>query len=184
MADIAGWIALVATTVAAMMTAANLGARVTGWGFAVFLVGSIAWIVVAATTAQTQLLYSNLFLSVVNLAGVWRWLGRRAKYDDLGEAAEQASERKLAAPNLFRASALDGMAVTDRGGRTIASVVDAMTACEDGRVAYLIVRKGGVAGVGETMHRLDWRSARVANDRIETDLDEAAFERLPMAEGA
>ena len=42
--DIAGWIAPIATAIAAIMTASNLGTRVTGWGFVVFAVGSIAWI--------------------------------------------------------------------------------------------------------------------------------------------
>ena len=44
--DLAGWIAPAATMIAAMMTAANLGARVTGWGFGVFTLGSIAWSIV------------------------------------------------------------------------------------------------------------------------------------------
>ena len=60
MVDIAGWIALVATCVAALMTASNLGARVTGWGFVIFTGGALAWIVVGFITGQTQLLYSNL----------------------------------------------------------------------------------------------------------------------------
>ena len=52
MLAIAGWIAPAATTIAAIMTAANLGSRVTGWGFAVFSVGALAWIAVGASTGQ------------------------------------------------------------------------------------------------------------------------------------
>ena len=52
MEDIAGWVAPIATMIAAMMTAANLGPRVTGWGFVVFTVGSIAWSTVAIATDQ------------------------------------------------------------------------------------------------------------------------------------
>jgi hypothetical protein len=33
--------------IAAMMTPANLGARVTGWGFVLFSVGAVAWVTVA-----------------------------------------------------------------------------------------------------------------------------------------
>jgi hypothetical protein len=40
MNDIAAWIAPAATVIAAVMTAANLGARITDWGFVVFTVGS------------------------------------------------------------------------------------------------------------------------------------------------
>lgn len=36
---VAAWVAPVATMIAAVMTAANLGARVTGWGFVVFVIG-------------------------------------------------------------------------------------------------------------------------------------------------
>jgi hypothetical protein len=93
MLDPAGWIAPAATMIAAIMTAANLGARVTGWGFAVFSVGALAWVIVGATTGQHNLLWSNAFLLLVDLIGVWRWLGRRARYD---EAAEAASARSAA----------------------------------------------------------------------------------------
>ena len=44
MADIISWVATIATIVAASMTAANLGSRITGYGFCVFLAGSIAWL--------------------------------------------------------------------------------------------------------------------------------------------
>ncbi|WP_426291591.1 hypothetical protein [Sphingomonas sp. TWP1-3-1] len=82
MADFAGWMALVATCVAAVMTASNLGVRVTGWGFVIFTVGAAAWVVVAIATDQTQLLYSNIFLGLVDVFGIWRWLGRRARISD------------------------------------------------------------------------------------------------------
>ena len=42
--SIAGWVAPVATTIAALMTASNLGSRITGYGFIVFTIGSIAWL--------------------------------------------------------------------------------------------------------------------------------------------
>lgn len=71
-----GWIAPAATMIAAMMTAANLGPRVTGWGFIVFAVGSVCWSLVGATNGQTGLLLTNLFLTGVNLVGARRWLGR------------------------------------------------------------------------------------------------------------
>ena len=36
MENIASWVATVATIIAALMTASNLGARITGYGFIVF----------------------------------------------------------------------------------------------------------------------------------------------------
>ncbi len=42
MESILNWVAPIATIVAALMTASNLGAKITGAGFIVFTVGSIA----------------------------------------------------------------------------------------------------------------------------------------------
>ncbi len=77
----ANWIAPIATTLAAVMVAANLGSRVTGWGFVVFTIGSVAWIAIGALTGQANLLWQNVFLCVVNVIGIWRWLGLRARYE-------------------------------------------------------------------------------------------------------
>ena len=176
MLDAAGWIAPAATMIAAIMTAANLGARVTGWGFAVFAVGALAWITVGAATGQQNLLWSNAFLLLVDLVGVWRWLGRRARYDS---AAEAASKRSAAAsaPTLFALAGLEGMVVRDEAGETIATTVDAMASCEEGRIAYLVVREGGVGGVGERLHALGWDEVQVRNGAIVSRLSPALLAR-------
>ena len=51
---LATWLAPAATMVAAMMTAANPGARVTGWGFVVFTVGSICWSFIGISTKTAR----------------------------------------------------------------------------------------------------------------------------------
>ena len=55
MIEIAEWVAPIATMIAALMTAANLGPRVTGWGFVVFTVGAIAWAAIGLATGQSNL---------------------------------------------------------------------------------------------------------------------------------
>ena len=75
----ANWVAPIATTIAAVMVAANLGSRFTGWGFVVFTIGSLGWIAIGALTDQPNLLWQNVFLFVVNVIGIWRWLGLRAR---------------------------------------------------------------------------------------------------------
>ena len=65
MSAIAGWIAPIATMIAAMITAANLGARVTGWGFVIFTMGSIGWSIVGLSSGQTNLFLTNMVLTVV-----------------------------------------------------------------------------------------------------------------------
>ncbi|WP_084583005.1 PRC-barrel domain-containing protein [Sphingomonas azotifigens] len=183
MADIAGWLALAATCVAALMTASNLGARVTGWGFVVFTVGAAAWIVVGIATQQTQLLWSNIFLGLVDLFGIWRWLGRRARFSDAADA-EQEISRHQSGENLFAASGLDGMPVKGRDGDVLAYAVDAMLACAGGDLSHLVIREGGVAGVGETLRRLPWRDVRVRDRALLTNLDAAELARLPTVEPA
>jgi len=41
MADTISWMATIATIIAATMTASNLGSKITGYGFAVFLLGFV-----------------------------------------------------------------------------------------------------------------------------------------------
>jgi hypothetical protein len=181
MEEIAGWVAPIATAVAAMMTAANLGPRITGWGFVVFLVGSIAWSTVAIATGQTNLLLANGFLTLVNLIGVWRWLGRRARFDKGAQAAEQES-RTAAAASLFPVSSIVDGAVKGRDDAVVAHIVDAMVRCDDGRISYLMVREGGAAGIGERLHALDWSAVRRCDDGFTTALDREAIVALPQSE--
>ncbi len=178
MQAIAGWVAPAATMIAAMMTAANLGARVTGWGFAVFCVGSVAWLVVALATGQQNLLLTNAFLLVVNIVGVWRWLGRQARYEDGGRAAARRSARSPV-PSLFSASALSGLAVTGAGGESLGTVVDAMLRCGRNDIAYIVVSDGGSAGLAETLRAIPPDLLEIGEDDVRAKLDRAAFERLP-----
>ena len=91
MESIAETAASVATTLAAVLVALNLRAWVTGIGFIIFAIGSLAWIVVAVLTDQTGLLWQNIALLVINLVGVWRWLGLRARYERGARAATGAA---------------------------------------------------------------------------------------------
>lgn len=178
MEEVAGWIAPAATMIAAMMTASNLGARFTGWGFVVFLVGSIAWSAFALLTDQPNLLWTNLFLCLVNFVGIWRWLGRRARYEQGGKAAAEASAERLVT-RLFAVSSIDGKPVTDPEGATIAHAIDAMARMADGGISYIVVREGGVAGMGEKLHMLEWRDLHMTAERIETGLTAEALAQRP-----
>ena len=44
-----------------------------------------------------------------------------------------------------------------------------MAGCSSGRLHYVVVSKGGVGGVGETLHRLPWGAAKVEADRLILD---------------
>ncbi|MBY0519719.1 MAG: nicotinamide mononucleotide transporter [Sphingomonas sp.] len=111
--------------IAAMMTAANLGARTTGWGFVVFTIGSVCWALIGLSTGQSNLLATNAFLTLVNLVGIWRWLGRQAKYQDGAQTAAKNSEQ-VAGPALFAATGVCGLTVNDRSGNPVGSCVEGL----------------------------------------------------------
>lgn len=160
------------------MTAANLGSRVTGWGFVVFTAGSVAWSAVAVGTQQTNLLITNGFLTLVNMVGIWRWLGREARHED-GSAAATMRSAAARVPTLFGVSTLVGGTVTGRDGTAIATVIDAMMRCDGGGLVYVVVAEGGVGGVGERLHALHPERLRFG-EQITCDLDAAALARFPV----
>lgn len=173
MADTISWIATIATIVAALMTAANLGARVTGSGFALFTVGALCWITVAALTSQPALLWTNIVLMFVDIFGVWRWLGRQARVEEGARSASRAGER-MAGESLFPVSLLT-RATVECGGTEVGVCVEAMAGSRSGQVDYMVVSQGGVAGVGETLRRLSWIDAHVEGEKIVAHVDPDAF---------
>ncbi|WP_265562577.1 PRC-barrel domain-containing protein [Sphingomicrobium arenosum] len=159
MEDIARLIAPVAITLAALITASNLGARITGIGFVIFTIGSVAWFIVGLTTGQGGLIWQNIILFFINLFGVWRWLGRRAAMQKGGEEAQRMSEERDG-QGLLPLSTIVGMDLHAPDRSKVGTVVDAMLGERDGRLSYAIASSGGVAGAGETLHRIDWRDMR------------------------
>jgi nicotinamide riboside transporter PnuC len=164
MAETISWIATVATVLAASMTAANLGSRITGYGFVVFTAGALCWIAVGALTHQPALMWTNVVLTALDIFGVWRWLGRQSRVEEGARNAAHASE---ATPGeaLFPISLLSRVAVQS-AGKDLGHCVDAMAGCTSGRLNYVVVSQGGVAGVGETLRRLPWSQARVDGDKV------------------
>lgn len=67
------------TIIAATTVAANLNARITVCGFAIFTVASIAWIADGVLEGKTSLVVQNVVLLLINVLGVWRWLPRAGK---------------------------------------------------------------------------------------------------------
>jgi hypothetical protein len=72
------WAATAFTLIGAGMTAADLGRRLTGWGFAALGAGSALWLAAAQLEQETQIGLTNMVLLALNLFGVWRWLVRKA----------------------------------------------------------------------------------------------------------
>lgn len=178
MTDIISWVATIATIIAASMTAANLGSRITGYGFVVFTFGALCWIAVGLTTHQPALLWTNIVLTVLDLFGIWRWLGRQTKVEEGARAASQASEM-TPGEALFPVSLLTRAPVSS--ARTeLGRCIDGMAGCSSGRLSYLVVSQGGVAGVGETLRRLPWTDAKADGESLVTTLSLAEFEGLEV----
>jgi hypothetical protein len=177
MTDIIQWVATAATILAALVTASNLGARITGYGFGIFLVGSLAWIATALATGQSALLWTNAALAVLNVFGMWRWLGRQAKVEEGAGSAAEASH-DTPGETLFPVSLLARAEVRNAGAKA-GRCVDAMAGASSGRLAYLVFTDGGVAGVGETLRRIDWSDVAVDGEALNIERDPAM---LPTVE--
>jgi hypothetical protein len=169
MEQFASVLAPVATTIAALIVASNFGARITGYGFIIFTIGSVAWAALGAVTGQPNLLWQNVVLTALNLFGVWRWLGRQARIEEGSDRGAQDS-RVQPGEDLYPESLLTKGPVVGSGDQELGTCVDAMAGCSTGRVAYLVFSEGGVAGVGETLKRLDWSECRVSEERVEADI--------------
>ena len=176
MADFISWGATTATILAASMTAANLGTRVTGYGFCIFLIGSLAWLWTGLSTDQPALAWTNGVLTALNVFGIWRWLGRQARVDKGGKAAAEASA-STPGEAMFPISILTRARV-ECGGTEVGHAVDGLAGALSGRLAYLVVSTGGVGGVGETLRRLPWADVEVDGEVVKSRIDVHGFAQL------
>ena len=176
MADTISWIATIATVLAAFMTASNLGSKMTGVGFAIFAVGAICWIRVGILSHQPALVWTNLVLAALDLFGTWRWLGRQARVEKGARTASEASEH-TSGEALFPVSLLSRAPVRF-GAAELGHCIEAMAGCRSGRLDYLVVSEGGVAGVGERLRRLPWTDAHAEDNEVAVHLTPEQFGRL------
>lgn len=73
-ADILRWTASITGMIAAIMVAANAGARISGIGFVIFSVSSLIWIATSVLSGNNPLAVQNVVLLGINLFGVYRYL--------------------------------------------------------------------------------------------------------------
>lgn len=175
------WLAAAATIAGALLTGANIGTRVTGWGFVVFAIGSVAWVTAGVIKGLPSLIATDGILLLANVFGAWRWLGRKSRHEESSERAA-ARSRRAPVPTLFPAGSLIGARVEGPDGKSRGEVVEAMMKCEDRSLAYVVVGEGGVAGAGETLRILAPKQIRLRGDSVACDLDDAAWKALPTIE--
>lgn len=82
--ELSKWYASISGIIACFMVSLDLGRRVTGWGFALFVTSSIAWITGAMLSDDEPLWTQNLVLFGINCFGVYRYLIRKRapRHDD------------------------------------------------------------------------------------------------------
>lgn len=71
------WFASGSGIIAAGMVSLDLGRRLTGWGFVLFVFSSVAWIGGSVLTKDFALGTQNIALFAINLFGVYRYLVRK-----------------------------------------------------------------------------------------------------------
>lgn len=91
------WIAAIGTMIAAGLIAADLGRKATGWGFVLFVVVAITWVVAALATDPPAypLAVMNGLLLCINGWGVWQYLlnpRKKREIEMVEECAVQAKE--------------------------------------------------------------------------------------------
>ena len=93
------WIAAIGTMIAAALIAADLGRKVTGWGFVLFCAVSVTWIVAGLTSNALPIVVMNAILLLINAWGVWQFLlnPRKKKVIERVEKAAQRIEREVEA---------------------------------------------------------------------------------------
>jgi nicotinamide riboside transporter PnuC len=75
--DALSWFASISGIIAAFMVALDSGRRITGYGFALFVLSSIAWIAGALMSDDAPLLSQNVVMFGINIFGVYRYLIRK-----------------------------------------------------------------------------------------------------------
>jgi len=92
------WFAAIGTMIAAGLIAADLGRKVTGWGFVLFVVVAIVWVVagLASDPPAYPLAVMNGILLCINAWGVWQFLlnpKKRRELEIVERYAEKVHER-------------------------------------------------------------------------------------------
>jgi hypothetical protein len=90
------WIAALGTMIAAGLVAADLGRKVTGFGFVLFCAVAVTWVVSGLTSDAMPIAAMNGVLLLINACGVWQYLlspKNRKVMDRLEPVAERIEKQ-------------------------------------------------------------------------------------------
>ena len=87
------WLGAIGAIIAAALIAGDFGRRASGWGFVLFSVVSVVWIVSGLTAKDgLPIAVQNAILLLINLYGVWQFLLSPRKKREI-ERAEELAEK-------------------------------------------------------------------------------------------
>lgn len=85
-----------------------------------------------------------------------------------GDEAEVADAPQA---TLIAAGAILETPVHGRGGEKLGKVAEIMLAAGKGEIAYIVLARGGMLGVGEVLHAVSWRDFIIDPDNGSLSLD-------------
>jgi hypothetical protein len=178
MDGVSGWLASITTILAGITVAANLGSRITGWGFVLFTFASLCWALNAGLGGVTSLLAANLAMAFINAFGVWRWLGRQRRIEQGSTAAMERSSQ-APVPSLISAGTMLGGPLRLGDGNDFGTVIDLMLRCDQQGLAYAVVGFDGIGGIGELFRAVPASRLHLSRGTTRCSLSEAELRALP-----
>jgi sporulation protein YlmC with PRC-barrel domain len=101
------------------------------------------------------------------------------------QAQQQQPRDQMDRGNLKRAEELKGMTVRNAQGEELATVQDAIVNTQNGRIEYIVLQSGGLAGVGGKMIPVPINAFQVTKDRrLVLNITSDRLEAAPVLEEA
>lgn len=99
-------------------------------------------------------------------------------------AARDTAKIRIAPNDLDQRTAehITGQNVRGSAGNLIGEVADVIVDCQSGKIAFFVVSRGGVAGIGDTLRLVPYGAmSRATNDQgFTTSVTEAQWEKMPL----
>lgn len=91
------WFGAIGAIVAAGLIASDLGRRITGWAFVLFVLVAFAWISAGLLTGNAPIVIQNIAMLFVNAWGVWQYLlnPRKKREIERMEALEKEADEEI-----------------------------------------------------------------------------------------
>lgn len=93
------WFGAIGAIVASGLLAGDLGRRITGWAFVLFMAVAIAWIISGVISQTWPLVIQNAILLLIDTFGAWKFLldpHKRKVIEKQEELAEKAEAQVTA----------------------------------------------------------------------------------------